>query len=164
MTDPLERLIERNARLGPSGNPLPAPPALRVAVVTCMDARIDVYRALGLSRGEAHVLRNAGGIVTDDVIRSLAISQRRLGTTAVMLVHHTRCGMAGLDEAELIAELTEAAGEPPPFPPGAFADVEASVRDSVRRVRTSPWLRHRDAVRGFVIDVDTERLTEVDGG
>ena len=123
----------REAAAGAPG--LPAPPALRTAVVTCMDARIDVYAALGLERGEAHVLRNAGGVVTDDVLRSLAISQRRLGTEAVVLIHHTRCGMEGLDEDALRAELTEAAGEPPPFELGGFARREEDVRQSIERVR-----------------------------
>lgn len=161
----IDELLSRNAAAADAAEPreLPAPPSLRVAVLTCMDARIDVYRALGLTPGEAHVLRNAGGVVTDDVIRSLAISQRRLGTTAVMLVHHTRCGMAGLDEEELRRELAEAAGEPPPFALGGFEDVEADVRESIERVRGSAFLAHRDDVRGFVIDVDTGRLSEVSG-
>lgn len=159
----IEELVGRNARAaeGRERAELPAPPALGVAVVTCMDARIDVHRALGLAPGEAHVLRNAGGVVSDDVIRSLAISQRRLGTRAVMVVHHTRCGMAGLDEAELLAELKAAAGQPPPFPLGGFASVEDDVRRSVERVRSSPYLLHTGEVRGFVIDVDTLRLHEI---
>jgi carbonic anhydrase len=162
--DVIDQLLENNTRAagGAEAVALPAPPALQVAVVTCMDARIDVYSALGLERGQAHVLRNAGGSVTDDVIRSLAISQRRLGTRAVMLIHHTRCGMAGLDEAELQAELREAAGgEAPPFALRGFSDIEQDVRDSIARVRESPYLLHRDQVRGFVFDVDTQLLEEV---
>ena len=159
--EPFDRLLADNARQPPPGESLPAPPSLHVSVVTCMDARIDVYRALGLSRGEAHVLRNAGGVITDDTIRSLVISQRRLGTTAVMLVHHTRCGMNGLDEEELLAELRAEAGHEPTFALGAFDDLESSVRESIRRVRGCPYLPHRDAVRGFVIDVDSGRLSEV---
>ncbi len=165
--DQIERLVLLNERFAASeGAPageLPAPPARELAIVTCMDARLDVYAALGLARGEAHVLRNAGGVITEDVIRSLAISQRRLGTREVMLIHHTRCGMEGLDEDELREELTRAAGAPPPFRPGGFADVEANVCESLRRVRASPLLAHRDHVRGFVYDLDTGLLREVRG-
>ncbi|HSO97382.1 MAG TPA: carbonic anhydrase [Solirubrobacteraceae bacterium] len=153
--------MQRNARAEAAASGLPAPPALRTAVVTCMDARIDVYAALGLGRGEAHVLRNAGGIVTDDVRRSLAISQRRLGTEAVVLIHHTRCGMEGLDEDALRTELSEAAGAAPPFPLGGFSSAEDDVRRSIELLRECPYLLHRDAVRGFVIDVDSGRLSEV---
>jgi carbonic anhydrase len=138
-----------------------ARPSRRLAIVTCMDCRLDVFGALGLKDGEAHVLRNAGGVVTDDVIRSLAISQRRLGTREVMLVHHTDCGMEKLDEEEFRAELREAAGAEPGFAIESFPDVEANVRESVLRVRRSPFLPHRDAVRGFVYDVATHRLREV---
>ena len=152
----------QRAGRGRRAGPTRAAIALRTAIVTCMDARIDVYAALGLAPGEAHVLRNAGGIVTDDVLRSLAISQRRLGTEAVLLIHHTRCGMEGLDEDALRAELTEAAGEPPPFALGGFASVEDDVRQSIARVRECAYLSHRDAVRGFVIDVETGRLSEVE--
>ena len=159
--DPIEELVTRNARVA-AGAPGMAPaPSLRTAIVTCMDARIDVFAALGLERGEAHVLRNAGGIVTDDVLRSLAISQRRLGTETVILIHHTGCGMQGLDEDALRAELTEAAGEPPRFELGGFRSVEDDVAQSIMRVRACGYLAHRDAVRGFVIDVESGRLTEV---
>lgn len=137
-------------------------PSRGLAVVTCMDCRLDVLGALGLKAGEAHVLRNAGGVVSDDVIRSLAISQRRLGTRAVTLVHHTDCGMEKLTEEEFRGELEAAAGEAPPFAIGAFDDVERSVRESVLRVRRSAFLPHRDAVRGFVYDVATHRLREVE--
>jgi carbonic anhydrase len=126
-----------------------------------MDARLRVPAALGLEPGDAHVLRNAGAIVTEDVMRSLAISQRLLGTRGVMVIGHTDCGMARLDEAELRAELREAAGADPPFAIGAFSDVEASVRASVLALRASPLLPHRDAIRGFVYDVATHLLTEV---
>lgn len=141
-----------------------AKPARRLAIVACMDARLDVFAALGLGPGEAHVLRNAGGVVTEDTIRSLAISQRRLGTREVMLVHHTDCGMEKLDDDEFRAELREAAGVAPPFAIESFADVEADVRHSIARVRRSPFLPHRDLVRGFVYDVDTHRLREVEAG
>src|SRR5947209_9690266 len=159
--DPIDDLVERNARADAAAPGLPAPPALRTAVVTCMDARINVYEALGLKRGEAHVLRNAGGIVTDDVLRSLAISQRRLGTEAVVLIHHTRCGMEGLDEDALRAELSDAAGTAPSFSLGGFSSAEDDVRRSIELLRECPYLLHRDAVRGFVIDVDSGRLREV---
>jgi carbonic anhydrase len=142
-------------------SPLSARPSRQLAVVTCMDCRLDVNGALGLAAGEAHVLRNAGGIVTDDVIRSLAISQRQLGTREVILVHHTDCGMEKLDDDEFREELREAAGVAPPFEIGSFADVEEDVRESVLRVRRSEFLPHRDAVRGFVYDVATHRLREV---
>jgi carbonic anhydrase len=138
-----------------------AQPRRGIAIVTCMDCRLDVLAAAGLELGDAHVLRNAGGIVTDDTIRSLAISQRKLGTREVIVAHHTDCGMENLDEEGFRAELAEAAGTEPPFAIGSFGDVEADVRESVRRVRTSPFLAHRDAVRGFVYDVETHRLREV---
>ncbi|HEX9967446.1 MAG TPA: carbonic anhydrase [Solirubrobacterales bacterium] len=141
-----------------------AKPKRGIAVVTCMDCRLDVLGALELKLGDAHVLRNAGGIVTDDTIRSLAISQRRLGTREVLLVHHTDCGMQTLDDDAFRAELREAAGADPQFAIGSFADVEEDVRQSVLRVRESPFLPHRDAVRGFVYDVETHRLREVTVG
>jgi carbonic anhydrase len=136
-------------------------PSRRLAIVACMDSRLDVFAALGLGDGEAHVLRNAGGTIGDDVIRSLAISQRRLGTREVMLIHHTDCGLEKVTDDEFSAELEEAAGEPPPFVIGSFTDVDADVRESILRVRDSPFLPHRDRVRGFVYDVDTHRLREV---
>jgi carbonic anhydrase len=137
-------------------------PSRQLAIITCMDCRIDLGAALGLERGEAHVLRNAGGIVTDDVIRSLAISQRKLGTREVMLIHHSDCGMEKLSDGGFREELREAAGVAPDFEIGAFDDVEESVRESVRRVRRSPFLPHRDAVRGYVYEVETHRLREVE--
>jgi carbonic anhydrase len=140
---------------------LDAQPSRSVAVVACMDARLDVHAALGLREGEAHVLRNAGGIVTDDVLRSLVVSQRRLGTREVMLLHHTRCGMQTLDEDELRAELAQAAGGAPSWAIGAFGDLDEDVRESIGRVRDCPFLPHRDRVRGFVYDVDTRLLREV---
>ncbi|HWH46072.1 MAG TPA: carbonic anhydrase [Thermoleophilaceae bacterium] len=140
---------------------LPAPPARRLAVVTCMDARIDPYRLLGLSLGDAHVIRNAGGIVTDDVIRSITISQRKLGTEEVAVIQHTRCGMCGLDDGAFAAEIEADAGERPGWDPGGFGDLDESVRESVRRVRESPFVPRTDAVRGLVYDVDTARLREV---
>jgi carbonic anhydrase len=136
-------------------------PSRRLAIVTCMDSRLDVFAALGLGDGEAHILRNAGGVITDDVIRSLAISQRKLGTREVMLIHHTDCGMQKLTDDGFRAELQRAAGVAPAFAIESFADVEADARQSLLRVRRSPFLAHRDAVRGFVYDVDTHRLGEV---
>jgi carbonic anhydrase len=137
-------------------------PARRLAIVTCMDSRLDVFAALGLDDGEAHVLRNAGGIITDDVIRSLAISQRLLGTTEVMLIHHTDCGMEKISDDSFRAELQEATGVTPAFAIESFSDVEADVRQSILRVRRSSFLPHRETVRGFVYDVDTHRLREVE--
>jgi carbonic anhydrase len=136
-------------------------PSRRLAIVTCMDSRLDVFAALGLHDGEAHVLRNAGGVITDDVIRSLAVSQRRLGTLTVMLIHHTDCGMAKLTDDGFRLELQQATGVAPAFAIESFADVDADVRQSVLRVRRSPFVPHRDAVRGFVYDVDTHRLREI---
>jgi len=136
-------------------------PSKRLAIVTCMDSRLDVFAALGLGDGEAHVLRNAGGVITDDVIRSLSVSQRRLGTTEVMLIHHTDCGMLKITDDGFRAELREATGVAPAFAIESFDDVDADVRQSILRVRRSEFLLHREAVRGFVYDVDTHRLREV---
>ncbi len=137
-------------------------PSRRLAIVACMDSRLDVFAALGLGSGEAHVLRNAGGVITDDVIRSLAISQRRLGTREVMLVHHTDCGMQKLTDDGFRTELREETGVAPAFAIESFDDVEADVRQSILRVRRSPFLVHREGVRGFVYDVDSGLLREVE--
>ncbi|HEX3734448.1 MAG TPA: carbonic anhydrase [Solirubrobacterales bacterium] len=136
-------------------------PSRRLAIVTCMDSRLDVFAALGLGDGEAHVLRNAGGVVTDDTIRSLAISQRKLGTRAVMLIHHTDCGMQKLTDDGFRDELREETGTAPAFAIESFSDVDASVRQSILRVRRSDFIPHRDRVRGFVYDVDTHQLREI---
>ena len=136
-------------------------PRRRLAIVTCMDSRLDVFAALRLHHGEAHILRNAGGVITDDVIRSLAVSQRRLGTREVMLVHHTDCGMQTLTDDGFRAELQEASGVAPAFAIESFRDLEKDVCQSILRVRRSPFLLHRDIVRGFVYDVDTHELREV---
>jgi carbonic anhydrase len=136
-------------------------PSRKLAIVTCMDSRLDVFAALGLGHGEAHVLRNAGGVITDDVIRSLAISQRLLGTREVMLIHHTDCGMEKLSDDGFRAELQEETGVAPSFAIESFGDVEADVRQSILRVQRSAFLPHRDSVRGFVYDVDSHRLREV---
>jgi carbonic anhydrase len=137
-------------------------PSRRLAIVTCMDSRLDVFAALGLGDGEAHVLRNAGGVITDDVIRSLAVSQRRLGTREVMLIHHTDCGMSKLTDDGFRSELEQATGVAPAFAIESFTDVDANVRQSVLRVRRSAFLPHRDAVRGFVYDVDSHSLREIE--
>lgn len=140
---------------------LAGPPARRVAIVACMDARFDVYRAFGIGVGEAHVIRNAGGTITDDVVRSLAISQRKLHTREIVLVHHTRCGMSGFADGDFLVELGQACGIVPPWSPGAFvAGVEEDLRESLRAVRCSPFLMYTDAVRGFVYDVDTGEVVE----
>jgi carbonic anhydrase len=157
--DIMEELLRRAVPEGHFG--VPGPPKLGVAIVTCMDARIDPVRLFQLEPGDAHVLRNAGGVVTDDVIRSLMLSQRLLGTRAVMLIHHTRCGAHGLQEGQVKAELRSEVGMHPPFALEGFADLEAAVRQSMARIRHSPFLPHRDAVRGFVLDVDDGRLREV---
>jgi carbonic anhydrase len=137
-------------------------PSRELAIVTCMDSRLDVFAALGLGNGEAHVLRNAGGVITDDVIRSLAISQRLLGTREVMLIHHSDCGMQKISDDGFRAELQADTGVAPSFAIESFKDLDADVRQSILRVRRSAFLPHRDAVRGFVYDVDTHRLREVE--
>ena len=139
-------------------------PSRQLAIVTCMDSRLDVFAALGLEDGQAHILRNAGGVITDDVIRSLAISQRRLGTREVMLIHHTDCGMQKLTDDGFRAELQAATGVAPAFAIESFSDPEADVRQSILRVRRSDFVPHREVVRGFVYDVDTHRLREITVG
>lgn len=139
-----------------------AEPSRQLAIVTCMDCRIDLPRALNLQTGEAHILRNAGGAVTADMIRSLAISQRKLGTREVMVIHHTKCGMQTITEDGFRAELQRETGIAPSFAIEAFSDIEEDVRQSVRRVRRSEFLPYRDQVRGFVLDVDTQELVEVE--
>jgi carbonic anhydrase len=136
-------------------------PSRKLAIVTCMDSRIDVFDALGLGNGEAHILRNAGGVITDDVIRSLAISQRKLGTREVMLIHHTDCGMQKLTDDGFRGELQDATGVAPAFAIESFTDADADVRQSILRVRRSAFVPHTEDVRGFVYDVDTHRLREV---
>lgn len=135
-------------------------PARALAIVSCMDSRLDVFAALGLRDGDAHVLRNAGGVITDDVIRSLAISQRLLGTREIMLVHHTDCGMQRVTDDGFRAELQAATGVAPAFAIESFIDLEADVRQSILRIARSPFLLHREP-RGFIYDVDTHRLSEV---
>ncbi|MGI8803894.1 MAG: beta-class carbonic anhydrase [Solirubrobacteraceae bacterium] len=136
-------------------------PSRGLAIVTCMDSRVDIFAALGLRDGEAHMMRNAGGVITDDVIRSLAVSQRRLDTSRVMLIHHTDCGMQKLTDDGFRAELQAATGVAPAFAIESFDDLDADVRQSILRVRRSPFLLHHDLVRGFVYDVDTHLMREI---
>lgn len=158
----VEELLANNERYARShSGVLPAPPARRVAVVACMDARLDVFRLLGLEVGDAHVIRNAGGAVTDDVIRSLAISQRLLGTTEVVLIHHTDCGMLTFRDDDFRRDIEAETGIRPPWTAEAFADLDADVRQSRNRIAASPFLPHRQSVRGFVFEVATGRLREV---
>jgi carbonic anhydrase len=160
----IDELLQNNRSFasGLDKGHLDVKPSRGLAIVTCMDSRLDVFAALGLGDGEAHVLRNAGGVITDDVIRSLAISQRRLGTREVMLIHHTDCGMQKITDDGFRLELQETTGIAPSFAIESFTDAEEDVRQSIRRVRTSPFLPHRDVVRGFVYDVDTHALREVE--
>ena len=137
---------------------LPIPPAKQIAIVACMDARLEMGALLGLEEGDAHVIRNAGGVVTDDVIRSLTISQRLLGTREVMLIHHTDCGMLTFSEAELKEAIQKETGIRPPFAMDAFSDLEEDVRQSIARIKASPFIVHKDAIRGFVYEVETGRL------
>jgi carbonic anhydrase len=141
--------------------PLSAAPALHLAVVACMDARIIPTRLLGLREGDAHVIRNAGGIITEDTIRSLAISQRKLGTTEIVLIHHTGCGLLGLDDDAFRGELVTDTGVEPGWVAGGFDDIDDSVRESIARLKASPFIPHSDNVRGFVYDVGSRTLREV---
>ena len=141
--------------------PLPLPPAGHVAVVACMDARLNVYGILGLKEGEAHVIRNAGGVVTDDEIRSLAISQRLLGTEEIVLIHHTDCGMLTFTDDSFRGDLQKDTGIKPPWSPESFTDLDDDVRSSIGRIKASPFIPNKSSVRGFVYDVHTGRLQEV---
>ena len=162
VTDELLQHNQAYASAFASGS-LPMPPAKGVAVVACMDARLNVYGMLGLSEGDAHVIRNAGGVVTDDVIRSLLISQRLLGTREVVLIHHTDCGMLTFKDDEVKAGVQVDTGLKPPFALEAFDDLDTDVRQSIARIKASPFVPKKDAVRGFVYDVATGRLREVTG-
>ena len=141
--------------------PLPLPPSAHLAVVACMDARLNVYAILGLGDGEAHVIRNAGGVVTDDEIRSLAISQRLLGTTEIILIHHTDCGMLTFTDDQFKGAIQAETGIKPAWSAEAFADLDTDVRQSIARIKASPFIPHKDQIRGFVFDVATGRLNEV---
>jgi carbonic anhydrase len=140
---------------------LPMPPGRKLAVVACMDARLNVYGMLGLSEGDAHVIRNAGGVVTDDVIRSLMISQRLLGTHEVVLIHHTDCGMLTFTDDEVKAAVQADTGLKPPFALEAFSDLDTDVRQSIARIKASPFVPDKSSIRGFVFDVATGKLREV---
>jgi carbonic anhydrase len=140
---------------------LPLPPARKLAVVACMDARLNPYGILGLSEGDAHVIRNAGGVVTDDEIRSLAISQRLLGTEEIILIHHTDCGMLTFTDDEFKRAIQDDTGIKPEWAAEAFADLDEDVRQSVARIKASPFIPRKDSVRGFVYEVETGRLREV---
>jgi carbonic anhydrase len=140
---------------------LPLPPAKRIAVVACMDARLNPYGLLGLSEGDAHVIRNAGGVITDDEIRSLAISQRLLGTEEIMLIHHTDCGMLTFGDDDFRRQIQDDTGVKPEWPAEAFDDLEADLRQSIARIKASPFIPTKDKVRGFVYEVETGQLREV---
>jgi carbonic anhydrase len=140
---------------------LPMPPGKKVAVVACMDARLIPTRVLGLNEGDAHVVRNAGGVVTDDTIRSLAISQRLLGTEEIILIHHTDCGMLTFTDDDFRNSIQEDTGIKPEWAAEAFSDLEGDVRQSIARIKASPFLPHKDSVRGFVYEVESGRLREV---
>lgn len=157
-----QEYLTNNARYSQTfSGPLPMPPSRNIAVVACMDARLDVYRVLGIAEGEAHVIRNAGGVATDDVIRSLAISQRLLGTREIVLIHHTDCGMLTFSDDEFRTAIQAETGIRPPWAAEAFPDPADDVRQSIARIVASPFVPHRDAVRGFVFDVASGRLAEV---
>ncbi|WP_214409253.1 beta-class carbonic anhydrase [Sphaerisporangium fuscum] len=160
VTDELLANAERYAETFDKGH-LPLPPARGVAVVACMDARLNVYRLLGLTEGDAHVIRNAGGVVTADERRSLAISQRLLGTREIILIHHTDCGMLTFTDDAFKSAIAEETGLRPDWAAEAFPDLEEDVRQSVARILADPFIPHKDAVRGFVYEVETGRLREI---
>jgi carbonic anhydrase len=160
VTDELLRNNETYAESFDKGD-LPIPPAKKLAVVACMDARLDVHAILGLDIGEAHVIRNAGGVVTDDEIRSLAISQRLLGTEEIVLIHHTDCGMLTFTDDEFRIQIQQDTGIKPPWSPESFTDLDDDVRSSIGRIKASPFIPNKDSVRGFVYDVHTGKLREV---
>jgi carbonic anhydrase len=158
-----DELLQNNAAYAESFDKgdLSLPPAKGVAVVACMDARLNVYGMLGLQEGDAHVIRNAGGVITDDEIRSLAISQRLLGTHEIILIHHTNCGMLTFTDDEVKQQIQEEVGIKPEFAMEAFSDLEEDVRQSIRRIQASPFIPNKDSVRGFVYEVETGQLREV---
>jgi carbonic anhydrase len=157
-----DELLANNAEYAATfEGPLPLPPSKHVAVVACMDARLNVYGALGLNEGEAHVIRNAGGVVTEDEIRSLAISQRLLGTEEIILIHHTDCGMLTFTDDEFKQSIQDEVGIKPPWAAESFTDLDADVRQSIGRIKASPFVPKKDSIRGFVFDVATGQLNEV---
>jgi carbonic anhydrase len=161
VTDELLRNNEAYAASFDKGH-LGMPPTKKVAVVACMDARLQPNRILGLEEGEAHVIRNAGGVITDDEIRSLAISQRLLGTEEIILMHHTDCGMLTFTDEDFRRSLQDEVGIKPNWTTEAFSDLEQDVRQSIARIKASPFIPHKDTVRGFIYEVETGRLREVD--
>jgi carbonic anhydrase len=161
VTDDLLRNAERYAASFDQGH-LPLPPARHVAVLACMDARLNPYGLLGLAEGDAHVIRNAGGVVTADALRSLAISQRLLGTTEIILIHHTGCGMLTFADDEFKAGIQAEVGVKPAWAAEAFADLDADVRQSIRRIHDDPFIPVKTSIRGFVYEVETGRLREVE--
>jgi carbonic anhydrase len=156
-----EFLLNNQKYAAAFSGPLPLPPSRHVAVVACMDARLNVYAALGLAEGESHVIRNAGGVVTDDVIRSLTISQRLLGTTEIILIHHTDCGMLTFTDDAFKQSIQDDVGLRPTWAPESFPDLAADVQQSLARIQASPFVVHKDQVRGFVFDVASGLLQEV---
>src|ERR1700709_1163516 len=155
-------LLAHNATYAESfEGPLPLPPSKKLAVVACMDARLNVYEILGLGEGESHVIRNAGGVVTDDEIRSLGIWQRLLGTEEIVLIHHTDCGMLTFTDDEFKRSVQDDVGIKPEWAAEAFSDLDEDVRQSIARIKASPFIPHKDSVRGFVYEVETGRLREV---
>jgi carbonic anhydrase len=160
VTDELLRNNERYAESFDKGD-LTSPPAKQVAVVACMDARLNIYGMLGLEEGDAHVILNAGGVITDDEIRSLTISQRLLGTHEIMLIHHTDCGMLTFSEEEVKGQIQEEVGIKPHFALESFSDLEEDVRQSIGRIQASPFIPHKESMRGFIYEVETGRLREV---
>ena len=156
-----EYLRNNSAYTEQFAGPLPMPPSRHTAVVACMDARLNVYGMLGLKEGESHVIRNAGGVVADDAIRSLAISQRLLGTTEIILIHHTDCGMLTFTDDAFKRSIQDETGIKPPWSAESFTDLDEDVRQSIARIKASPFIPHKDAIRGFVFDVATGKLIEV---
>jgi carbonic anhydrase len=157
-----EQYLANNARYAETfSGPLPMPPAAHLAVVACMDARLNVYGMLGLSEGEAHVIRNAGGVVTDDQIRSLAISQRLLGTKEIVLIHHTDCGMLTFTDDAFKRSIQDETGIKPAWSAEAFPDLAEDVRQSIARIKASPFIPHKDTIAGFIFDVATGKLNPV---
>lgn len=159
----IDDLLKNNERYAAAFNTgdLPLPPAKKLAVVACMDARLDIHKILGLQAGDAHVIRNAGGAVTDDTIRSLTISQRLLGTEEVVLIHHTDCGMLTFADDDVKRQIQQDTGVRPPFSLEAFNDLEQDVRQSIARIERSPFVPTKDSIRGFIYEVETGRLREV---
>ena len=156
-----ELLREAHAHLEKFSGPRAVVPARHVAIVTCMDSRIDIFDIFGLESGEAHVIRNAGGLVTEDVLRSLVISQRVLQTREIILMHHTNCGLHNMDEGAMREQICAETGADPPYRFGVFRDLDEAVRRAMATVREHPFLPHRDSVRGFVYDVDDGSLRKI---